>query len=143
MGEVPRRRGLLWKMEQALCPFLPIVSLLASAGLQMKKAIVVKRKERIIIFKSSYHSCHPKEQFEQGVILLDASGKTIDEILGELAIRRKYYLKPLTSCRRGPGHQGWGAPGHQAEGGHPSPVLPGSEIKNVDDQPLYPQTRSY
>ena len=89
MGEVPRRRGLLWKVEQALCPFLPIVSLLASAGLQMKMAIVVKRKEKIIVFKSSYHSGHSKEQLEQGVILLDASGKTIDEILGELAIRRK------------------------------------------------------
>ena len=89
MGEVPRRRGLLWKVEQALRPFLPIVSLLASAGLQMKKAIFVKRKERIITFESSYHFCHPKEQLEQGVILLDASGKTIDEILGELSIRRK------------------------------------------------------
>ena len=55
----------------------------------MKKAIVVKRKERIITFESSYHFCHPKEQLEQGVILLDASGKTIDEILGELSIRRK------------------------------------------------------
>ena len=55
----------------------------------MKKAIFIKRKERIITFDSSYHFFHPKEQLEQGVILLDASGKTIDEILGELAIRRK------------------------------------------------------
>ena len=46
MGEVPRRRGLLWKMEQALRPFLPIVSLLASAGWQMKKAIYVKKEKK-------------------------------------------------------------------------------------------------
>ena len=55
----------------------------------MKNAIFVKRKERIITFESSYHFCHPKEQLEKGIILLDASGKTIDEILGELAVRRK------------------------------------------------------
>ena len=102
-----------------------------------------KRKERIITFESSYHFCHPKEQLEQGVILLDASGKTIDEILGELSIKRKQFLKSFLSCRRGSGHQGWGAPGHQAEGGHPSSLLPGSEVQNVDDQPLYPQTRPY
>ena len=102
----------------------------------MKNAIFVKRKERIITFESSYHFCHPKEQLEQGVILLDASGKTIDEILGELSIKRKQFLKSFLSCRRGPGHQGWGAPGPQAEGGHPSPLLPGSEVQNVDDHPL-------
>ena len=110
----------------------------------MKNAIFVKRKERIITFESSYHFCHPKEQLEKGIILLDASGKTIDEILGELAVRRKLYFETFPfSCRRGPGHQGWGAPGHQAEGGHPPSVLPGSEVQDVDDQPLYPQTRPY
>ena len=141
MGEVPRRRGLLWKMEQALRPFLPIVSLLATAGLEMKNKIFINKKKR-----NNYHLWEQLSFLpSQGAIgTRSYSSRCFQQNHrwdpGWACRQEKFFLlKPFHSCRRGSGHQGWGAPGHQAEGGHPSPVLPGSEVQkfNVDDQPLY------
>ena len=74
MGEIPRRRWLIWEMEQAICPLLSSLPLLIAPGF---KSHYLQRNLWLGFFL--------QEQIEQGVVLLDATGQTIDEILGKAA----------------------------------------------------------
>ena len=74
VGEIPRRRWLIREMEQAICPLLSSLPLLIAPGFQFHP-----------LQRNLWWDFLLQEQIEQGVVLLDATGQTIDEILGKAA----------------------------------------------------------
>ena len=68
-------------MEQAICPLLPSLPLLVAPGFPVRD-----------LFKEIFFFL--QEKLEHGVVLLDATGQTIDEILGKAANEKVKVLKP-------------------------------------------------
>ena len=122
VGEIPRRCWLIWEMEQAICPLLPSLPLLIAPGFPVWD-----------LFKEIFFFL--QEKLEHGVVLLDATGQTIDEILGKAANEKVKVLKPSSFWRWGPGNKSWRPPEREAEGGDPPPLHTGSEAQDADEHP--------